>query len=183
MLVPVKSEKDELKKKKSQIESDEHEIDTRANPQMEMMSDEHFQKICNPAGYAFKEALDAFEKEQNEKILEQITMILLLDDAQYNSQVHAHLPRLISYLSQDEFHDKIVLILSDIAHLNEKVVNILLELDIFEKIDYTKRISFSLILSICDSNKVAFDIFMKTYFKPEFKEIQSIKILLNNNES
>ncbi|KAM0679471.1 hypothetical protein GINT2_002314 [Glugoides intestinalis] len=187
MAIPVKTEKEvELVEKTPEMENVEHEIheiDTETKPQLEMISEEHFQMICNPAGHAFKAALDAFEKDQNTETLEQIYSILLINGADCNSQVHSQLPRLIPYLANNEFYDTIALMLSDIAHLNEAIVNILLELDVFAKLDYKKSISFSLILSICDSNKKAWNIFKKAHFKPEFKDIQSIQILINNNKS
>jgi hypothetical protein len=115
--------------------------------------------------------------EEISQIIDQIHMLLLMGNEQFNSKIIEILPSFYSFLNYKNFYLKICLILSDISHLNEKVVDSLLNYQIFEKLDFTEKVSFSLIFSICDQNRLAWQSF-KECLVPEYRENEYIKILL-----
>lgn len=147
---------------------------------VKMIPDEDFDKIFNHEAYAFKTVFEEFIKEPKVELIDKLHIILLSGGTHFQVKVQTTTCEILPYLENGEFYDKICLMLSDISHFNPKIVDSLLKSDIFSKLDYSKNISFPLVLSICDDNKTAWNIFKEKYLKPEFHENQYIKMLLNN---
>lgn len=128
-----------------------------------MISETEFEKIANSSYIAFSECLDMLDKNHDVDIVEKIHTVLLSNDSQNSSRVLSLLPRLLQFLSHKDLYDAIVLVLCDISHLNAKSSKVLLDNQIFDRLDLTKNVSFSFIFSICDENKEAWSIFTSKF--------------------
>lgn len=146
----------------------------------ETISDSHLDMICNPAYRAFKEAVAALHKNPSLQIIEDIHTILLIDGSQQHTRILKLLPEIFPYIEKTEFYDAVALILCDCSHLNRQVCDDLIKFDIFDKLDYFKPISYNLVLSICDSNRDAWEV-----FRPHLKGKETnpkIQILIDRFE-
>jgi len=134
------------------------------------MSYEEMDLVCNPAYHAFKAGLEEFKKSNSVETLHDLHTILLIDHSQHHRQIQGLLPDLYQYFSVPEHYDVLCLIFSDISHLNDAVSESLVSYGIFGKLDYTKEISFSLVVSLCDSNPRNLDAFKDMDLERKIKE-------------
>lgn len=144
---------------------------------IEMMDASHFDMICNPAYHAFKDALVALHLNPSIQIIEDIHLILLIDNSLQQTRILKIFPEIFKYIEIPEFYESMILLLCDASHLNQQVCDDLLDFGIFEKLNYSNTISFSLILNICDSNKKAWDVFKNSYLNG-FENNPKIKMLI-----
>lgn len=204
MLVPVNPPKvekviekeddflSEIEQKIKENKAEIHEIDTSIVPELEKISESTFNAICNPGVYAFREGLSELNRLQNDKsiencvelqlgVLDQIHMVLLMGNEQLNLKIIEMLPEFCIFLENPALYAGVCTILCDISHMNKNVINSLIKYEIFEKLDYSQRCSFSLTFSICDQNKEAWDAFCP-FIKPHFRENQYVKMLYEQYE-
>ncbi|ELA41153.1 uncharacterized protein VICG_01852 [Vittaforma corneae ATCC 50505] len=183
MLVPIPHGQKENEKEPGRVSkyttqsTGTQEIDTEAS------LNEDFDEACNSEAHAFKSTLEEFIKEPRVELIDRLHLILLDSNMQFQAAIQKMTCKILPYLEKSEFYDKICLMLSDISHYNPGAASLLLEFDIFSKLDYSKSISFSLILSICDDNSTAWSTFRENHLKPEFNKNQYIKMLLDNNQT
>lgn len=123
------------------------------------MDPRHLDMICNPAYHAFKDGLKAFHENPSCEIIDQLHTILLLDNSQHHSQIQKLIPELYPYIERADLYDKLVLLFSDISHLNNVICASMLEFGIFGRLDFDREITFSLVLSMCDANAPAWAVF------------------------
>ncbi|KAI5168340.1 hypothetical protein PAEPH01_0053 [Pancytospora epiphaga] len=123
------------------------------------MDPKHFDMICNPAYHAFKDGLAAFHENPSNEIIDQLHLILLLDNSQQHTQIQLLIPQLYPYITREDLYDKLILVFSDIAHLNKAICTSMLSFGIFDKLDFSKEVSFGLVLNICDANVEAWAVF------------------------
>ena len=174
----------ELENKIKENKAEVHEIDTSVVPTLEKMSEHSFNAICNPSVYAFREGLVELERLQNSgesveqqlAVVDQIHMVLLMGNEQLNLKIIEMVPELCEFLKNSALYDRICTVLSDISHMNQNVIASLLSFKIFEKLDLSRKSSFSLVFSICDQNKSAWDAFVPL-LRPEFKANAYINML------
>lgn len=159
-----------------------NEEDEKKEPTIDGIDPEHIKMICNPAYYAFKDALKVFHETPSNEIIEEMHTILLMDGSQGNSQILRMLPELFPYFSQPEFYEKLCLLFSDVSHLNKPISDSLLKFEIFSKLDYEKDITFSLVLSICDCNEGAWQIFKTGYLTESIQSHPKIRMLVSQEE-
>lgn len=198
MLIPITSQNsnntdkndkllDEIEQKIKDKKAEIHEIDTSVTLPIEAMSEQSFFALCNPSVVAFKDGLAELNRLVSEnsmkdtileqfEVIDQIHMILLMGNEQLNMKIIEMLPELYSFLSNSELYDRICTVLSDISHMNSNVIRSLINYNIFEKLDYSRKSSFSLVFNICDKNKDGWNSF-QSFMKPEFKHNQYITIL------
>lgn len=115
--------------------------------------------ICNPAYYAFKSGLEAFHKNPSNEVIDDLHTILLLDGSQRHTQILKLIPQLYPYIGRKGLYDKLCLLFSDVAHLNQTIQNSLMDFEIFKQLDYNNEITYCLVVSICDCNTQAWTVF------------------------
>lgn len=125
----------------------------------------HLDMICNPAYHAFKAGLKAFHESPSNEIIGQLHTILLLDGSQQHAQIQRLVPELYPYITRAELYDRLALLFSDISHLNGAICDTMLEFGIFDKLDFDREISFSLVLNLCDANTAAWAMFSKSHMQ------------------
>lgn len=174
MLVPIKKQEDNNENQiKKQEENNQIDNQTSSDKKEKEM-------ICDTAMLAFEVLIEDFIKNQNIETIDQMHMILLTVETYQQSKFKNLIIKLLPFLKNKEFYTRICMILCDVTHFNTEIIDSLLKEEIFSKLDFSNKISFSLILSICDSNeKKAWEIFEKEYLRPEFRKNEVIQILLN----
>lgn len=172
MLVPVKNSEDGATDKDVKLQSEQQETQKK-------LTNSEFQAICNPAVQAFETALQEFLKDPKVEAIDQMHMILLIDGAQSQIKIQKMVCELVLFLDRPDFYDKLCLIFSDVSHCNPSMARLLLDSSIFQKLDYSRGISFCVVLSVCDNNEEAWTEFKENYWKSEFEENKYMKILLN----
>lgn len=155
--------------------------DTEEEKKYEEMPLKHFDMICNPAYHAFKAGLEAFHQAPSVGIIDELHTILLIDNSQKHKQIQCLLTELYPYILRPELYEALLLLFSDVAHLNFDICDTMLEFDIFGKLDYSKANSFTLVLNICDGNRKAWDVFASTYLTEEMKSDSKVKLLIGQN--
>lgn len=159
-----------------------HEISHLNTSGLEMISEEHFKMLCNPAAQAFQAALDDLlnesEIQKKREILSQMHTILLIDGAQYNPNIQENISKIFPCIENEELYQDVCLLLSDITHLNRPIQESLISFGIFEKLDFTKNISFSVVLSLCDDNEANWKKFKEGFLTKEMEDNVILKILL-----
>ncbi|KAI5150660.1 hypothetical protein ENBRE01_1628 [Enteropsectra breve] len=143
------------------------------------LSQECMNLICNPAFAALRRTLDELKANPCGELVDEVHLIMLVDNSQKNVLILDILPEIYPYIAYPALYDKICLLLADVAHLNSTVISSLLAFDIFSYLDYSKNITFGLILSICDNNKEAWDLFRAQHYKEEYGSNDKIQMLEN----
>lgn len=143
---------------------------------------ENVRAFLNPLETCLINAIKEFEKTPATETLDDIHMLFLKGNVLHNESVLETLPRMLVHLEKDEFYDHICLVLCDITHHNETVVSTLLDAEIYKKLDYSKKISISLVFNMCDGNKKAWVAFSTNIPSLKASNDDLIKILINNNE-
>lgn len=141
-------------------------------------SDIPYDMISNPSLYAFRAGVEALHQDPTPETVDQLHMILLMDGAQSNPGVQALIPELLRHLENKELYTMLCILLGDAAHLNPPVVKLLLSHKIYSLLDYSLRISFSLVLNMCDCNREAWDAFREGHMRDEYGSDPSLKILI-----
>lgn len=158
-----------------------HREEDKEKIKFDEIDPKHIDIFVNPALHAFKTTLGKFKESPSKSLLDEIHLILLMDGAQDNYQILELLPSLYPYIKEPEFYHTLCVIFSDISHLNKPIQNSLLNFNIFDYLDFNKDISFNLILSICDCNREATELFKTKYMSEKTADHPIIKKLLKSN--
>ena len=121
------------------VKKDEKETEESKN--LENMSLEHFNIICNPAFYALKKALESLKESPSIEIIKDIHDIMLIDNSQKHSGIQKIIPEIYPYIFNEEFYDAVCLLICDISHLNQEITDSLLDFQIKneEKQNYSTK--------------------------------------------
>lgn len=163
---------------------DIHEVPQEGNKRrLEPIPKEHYDMICNPALYAFRAGVESLHQNPVLETVEQLHTILLMDNAQHNPGIQALVPELLGYLKDRNLYAALCILLGDAAHLNPPMVKLLLDHDIYRLLDYSQKISFSLVLNMCDCNQEAWGAFETTHMRDEYRGDPCIEILARRYSS
>lgn len=159
-----------------------HEISHTNTSGLEMISEEHFKMLCNPSAQAFQAALEDFlcetKIQKKKEIIGQMHTILLIDGAQYNQKIQENIVKIFPCIENPELYQDICILLSDVSHFNTPIQKSLISFGIFDKLDFSKNISFSVVLSLCDDDEANWKIFKDRFLTEEMKNNSILKILL-----
>ena len=155
--------------------------DDKSASREEIISPEHMDMICNPAYHAFKAGLADFHGNPCNEIIDRLHTIMLIDNSQNHTQIQRLIPELYPYISREELYDKLCLLFADIAHLNAPICGSMMEFGMFDKLDYGKELTYSLVVSICDCNPGAWSIFREGHLNDEIAKNSKIQLLISQN--
>lgn len=118
------------------------------------MTEEDFDKITNPKYYAFRNAIESLKSDLNKETITLLHNLLLGDISLQNRLLRESKDSFISILNllPTILNRDISILFSDIVHLNPEMSKVLVNNDIFTKLDYNAGYSYCLIFNICDSN-------------------------------
>lgn len=158
---------------------DVHEVSQNGNKRgLSPIPERHYNMICNPALYAFGAGIESMHQNPVLETVQQLHTILLVDSAQHNPGIQALMPELLRYLKNEDLYTALCLLFGDAAHLNPPVVKLLLEHGIYSLLDYSRKISFSVVLNMCDCNQEAWSVFRETHMRDKYRDDPNIRILV-----
>ena len=148
-------------------EEGEHSSESHVPPPEERLTMQQVDSICNPAYYALIRALKDFHESPSVEIVEAIHEIMLVDGSQTNKHMLDLLPQTYAYLDRPELYSRLCVLLSDVSHHNQYIVDSLLKFGIFGKLDYREDSTYHLVFAICSTDKKAWEAFREDYLRDD----------------